>query len=84
MVRANPNPNQVLQLVSYKWFVPLFVNQARLMSLITHARTHAPAHARTAPQYAPLSRAPRLFFHQLPLQTLLLFYDALLIPPAAG
>ena len=23
----------VLQLVSYKWFVPLFVNQARLISL---------------------------------------------------
>jgi hypothetical protein len=30
----------VLQLVSYKWFVPLFVNQARLTSLMTHTRMH--------------------------------------------
>ena len=31
----------VLQLISYKWFVPLFVNQARPVSLMTHARMHA-------------------------------------------
>ena len=71
----------MLQLVSYKWFVPLFVNQATPplaspTSRSDHRRAHLPV---VGAHRLPPSSAP-----QLPLPTLLLFYDAMLIPSAAA